>query len=139
MPNRLPPLSLSAAPPVPLPAADAAGFGAINQTALQILAVLCRAEAVHFQPCHSGAEDPAQVRRELVAVIERLGFMGRRRREFSTDREVLDFLRECLPCDETSLALIHLVRALSQSHFGAASDELQAAATWARKAVLSPL
>ena len=95
-----------------LPDASAEGFAAVSRTALDVLDTLCRAKAVAFRPCGGIEEDPARLRRELLAVLERLGYFPRRRRDIRTDREALELLRDALPTDETSLAMIFLITPL---------------------------
>jgi hypothetical protein len=119
------------------PDLHSSAFGAVNRTALDVLQTLCSAEAVNYAPCVI-SDTPAAIRREVFGVMEKLGFI-RRRRDPKSDRALLDFLRDAMPTDDTALALIFVIRSLSQSDLSAAQSEMARAAEYARRAALSPL
>lgn len=132
-------LSLNAATPPRLPDATAAGHEAISLTALSILDTLCQSEGVSLHPVSCVGPDPAMVRRELHTAMEKLGYFSKGKREPRSDREALERLRDALPSDDVSVALIFLLRGLTQSNLTAATEELIYASEWARRAVYSPL
>ena len=119
---------------------QAEAFRVISRQTLNVLANICRAEAVEGTCLTCDCDDPAEVRREVAYTLLRLGFLQRQGNELPDDqRSLLELLRRALPTDTTSLALIHVLRALQQTNVVVALEEIEQASRWARLAVLSPL
>ena len=141
MPNRLPPLSLSAPLPLNLPSATAEGFRTVNRLTLSVLRTLERSECV--EPCGGtgDADDPASVRRALLFTLERLGYLPNHRGDAfpKSERAALELLRDALPTDPASLALIFTIRALSATCPAKAQEEIETALHWAGRAAFSAL
>jgi hypothetical protein len=132
----LPPLNLDPipAPRLENPTADA--FAVVNRNVLGVLRLVCEAEAVTV-PEDINPNDPAALRREVFFSLQKLGFIEKS--EPHNERELLEVLRESLPLEAESLAVIFALRACCQSCPFAAQQEVTEAMRWATRAVLSPL
>ena len=118
-------------------------FRQVGRMTLGILSNVCQAEGVEGVALAGEGEDPGQVRRELLFVVHKLGYLapilGRDGEPPSDTRTAMKLLRSALPVEASSLALIFVVRALCEYDPENALMELGAASEWARSAGLSPL
>ena len=113
----------------------------MNRLAVTVLQTLERSECVETGGTAGNAEDPSSVRRELLFTLERLGYLPDHRGDAfpKSERAALELLRDALPTDPASLALIFTIRALSATCPAKAQEEIDTALQWAGRAVLSAL